>query len=715
MAESVNSVQLTFKMGSEYPTLYVANFRCIEQISRLYHLELDLYADRGGTDLGEVDADKLDLEAAIGKPAELLITSPWLGTEIRRFCGVVNQIEQLGRGHGYQHYRVSVVPRVWRLTQHVNCRIFQETDVKTIIETLLDEHSLKLDTDFKISLNQTPVERLYCVQYRESDWDFISRLLEEEGIYYFFKHDESDKDVVVFGQDPSLHPAIQGADATVPYFAREDALPDRESVQDFSMGEHFQTGNVRLRDWNFEQPDLKNKGMMEALAPESSPHNALELYDYPGGYAVPDTVGKSYAKVRLEEMTTRRKIAVGSSTCTRFMSGHTFTLARCFRRDFDQEYNLIEVQHMGSAKAGADEALDGRCDYQNSFRCILKNAPFRPSRLTPKPAIHGVQTALVVGPEGEEIHTDDRGRVKIKFHWDRSEDMEAPTCWIRVAQVWASPSFGAYFLPRIGQEVVVSFEEGDPDRPLVTGCVYYGATPHLLPEEKTKSIIKTNSSPGGEGANVLYFEDKKDSEEIYIHGQKDWTIQIENDKTEAIGHDQTLTVENNRTKTVKVDQTETIEGNKSITVKKNHNEEIEGRMTLSVAKDSSEDVTGAKDLTVEKDYSVSINGAVSETIKKDRTIGIDGGRTESIKKDSTSSAKNITFEAKDQITLKVGKAEITMKKDGEITISGGKITIKSTKDTLIKSSAKATVQASKDITVKSSAKVVLKGSQVTGN
>ena len=496
----------------------------------------------------------------------------------------------------------------------------------------------------------------------------------------------------------------------------EDNLPTEETISTFSMGEQIRAGSVRLRDWNFEQPDLKNKGLMEALAPEDNqPHNALEVYEYPGHYANPDSEGKSYAKVRLEELSSLRKVGQGTGTCARFMTGHTFELTRSFRRDFDKSYMLLEVHHSGSGKSGIEDDTGDEGDYSNTFRCIPKDVPFRPARLTPKPAIHGVQTALVVGPEGEEIHTDDRGRVKVKFHWDRSEDMEAPTCWIRVAQIWASPAYGGYFLPRIGQEVIVCFEEGDPDRPLITGCVYYGATPHKLPDEKTRSIIKTNSSPGGEGANVLYFEDKKDSEEVYLHGQKDWTIAIENDKNQTIGNCETLTVESDRTKTVKKDQSETIEGNKNIKVNKDHTEEIAGKMSLSVQKDSTEEVAGQKQVTVTKDYSVSVDGSLSETIKKDRSIVIDGMREETIKKDSKSEAKTIAFEGKDEITLESGKAKITLKKDGTVEISCKDFKVKASGKVEIKASSTAKLEASSDLTLKGGGKVIIKGSQIAEN
>jgi type VI secretion system secreted protein VgrG len=250
----------------------------------------------------------------------------------------------------------------------------------------------------------------------------------------------------------------------------------------------------------------------------------------------------------------------GSSVCRAFTSGYRFDLQDYYRDDMNNKpYVLTSLDHGATEPVGAS-GQGSEASYTNSFVCIPFEVPYRPSRLTPKPVVQGTQTAIVVGPAGEEIYTDEHGRVKVQFHWDREgKKDEKSSCWIRVSQLWAGAGWGAMYIPRIGHEVIVDFLEGDPDRPIITGRVYHGInmSPYGLPAEKTKSTIKSDSSLGGGGSNELRFEDKKGSEEVFLHGQKDWTIAIENDKNQTVGHDETLSVGNNRTKTVGVDQSET--------------------------------------------------------------------------------------------------------------------------------------------------------------
>ncbi|MBW2661806.1 MAG: type VI secretion system tip protein VgrG, partial [Deltaproteobacteria bacterium] len=399
-------------------------------------------------------------------------------------------------------------------------------------------------------------------------------------------------------------------------------------------------------------------------------------------------------------------------------------------------YVMTSVNHGATEPVGGSGQESGQ-SYANSFTCIPFDVPYRPPRLTPKPVVEGAQTAIVVGPAGEEIYPDEHGRVKVQFHWDREgTNDENSSCWIRVSQVWAGAGWGAMHIPRIGQEVIVDFLEGDPDRPIITGRVYHGTNtpPYSLPDEKTKSTIKSDSSLGGGGSNEIRFEDKKGEEEIYLHGQKDWTIAIENDKNQTVGHDETLLVENDRDKIVKNNQSESIDVNKSISVGGSHDEAIKGNMSQMVSSAKTETIILAKALSIGGAYQVSVGAAMNETVggakmievgafegeavggNKSETIGgskslsigkgltekvgksqsveitenldekVGGKHIEQVSKEYAVNAKKIQLMAEDQIVLKTGKAEIVMKKNGDIMVKGKKIQIKGSGDVIIKGS-----------------------------
>jgi type VI secretion system secreted protein VgrG len=385
-----------------------------------------------------------------------------------------------------------------------------------------------------------------------------------------------------------------------------------------------------------------------------------------------------------------------------------------FRDDMnDKSYVLMEVSHTATSNAAGTGSEDV-ATYSNRFFCIPHETPFRPPRTTAKPVVEGIQTAVVVGPSGEEIYTDKYGRVKVQFHWDREgKKDENSSCWIRVSQVWAGAGWGGMFIPRIGQEVIVEFLEGDPDRPIITGRVYNAnqTPPYALPAEKTKSTIKSNSSLGGGGFNEFRIEDKKGNEEIFLHGQKDWTIAILNDKNQTVGHDETMMVVNNRTRTVGVNQTETIGANMSITVGKNKIETvmINDSETIGVAKEltiggayqvsvgaamnetvggiKAEEVGAHKTVLVAENANEDIGGSMTVSVGKDFTEKIGGKHTEQVSKEYILKAKKIQITADDEIVIKTGSSEITMKKNGDITITGGKINVKSSGDIIMKGSS----------------------------
>jgi type VI secretion system secreted protein VgrG len=339
---------------------------------------------------------------------------------------------------------------------------------------------------------------------------------------------------------------------------------------------------------------------------------------------------------------------------------------------------------------------------------IDAKAPFRPARVTPKPIVQGAQTAIVVGKAGDEIYTDEHARVKVQFHWDRQgKNDENSGCWIRVAQTWAGKQWGAIHIPRIGQEVIVDFLEGDPDKPIITGRVYNGANmpPYDLPANKTQSGVKSRSSKEGTPANFneIRFEDKKGSEQLFIHAEKNQDIEVENDETHWVGHDRTKTVDNDETTHVKGNRTETVDKDESITIAGTRTESVDKTETITIAKSRTESVGESESVSISKDQQLTVGGSRTRDVTKDETItigkkqqnSIGDARTTSVAKDDTLDVgKKLTIDAGDQITLQTGSASITMKKDGTIQIKG--------KDITIEGSGKINVKASSDVVIKGS-------------
>jgi len=626
MPEIGASTKFTFSVNGLSSITWVSRFEALEAVSDLFQVELALTSEDKEITFADV----------VGKPA--LLTLETDGAEPRHIHGMVSRFRRAEEGKKWTVYEATLVPKHWRLRHRHDSRIFQELAVPDIIEKVLKGVGLSSGTDYRLSLTGSYSAREYCVQYRESDFAFISRLMEEEGIYYFFEH-SADQHLLVLADAPSTPAPIAG-NATIAYRGSLGAMAHGESISRFSYSEEVKPGKVTLTDFNFKKPSLSLLSSNSAKLDTD-----LEVYDYPGEYEVPG-VGTTLAKVRLEEWQSLRATADGESGCVRLTPGFLFTLSDHSRDAENREYLLTRVRHSGAQPVMGESGASGGPSYTNVFQCIPSDIPFRPERKTPRPAIKGVQTAIVTGPGGDEIHTDEHGRVKVHFHWDRlGKKDDKSSCWIRVSQLWAGAGWGAMWIPRIGHEVIVDFIEGDPDRPIIVGRVYHGANvpPYALPGDKTKSTIKSNSSPGGGGSNELRFEDKAGGEEIYLHGQKDWNIKIEHDKGQVIGHDETLDVGNDRKKHVAHDQSETVDNNKKIQVGNDHTENIDGNATIHVGKDHTESIDGLESLTIGKTRDV--------TVASDQTTSIGGNHTITVSK---SHDETITI----AMTLNVGAAKM---------------------------------------------------------
>lgn len=619
--------------------------------------------------------DDVDPADVLGEGMTLRVELPH-GDDERFMHGLVRRFSQLGRAGDLSHYQAELAPWFWFLKLSTDCRVFQNMTVEAICSQVFGDLGY---TDYEFRLTGSLQEREYCVQYRETHFDFVSRLLEEEGLFYFFEHSDGQHVLVMsddntaFAPMPGQDVAQLSADGIAGY--GEDVLADLQA--DHSV----HSGRATLADFDFLKP---KKSLRTATVGEDGP----ELYDYPGRYKVVKH-GESSAEQIVTAHQAKTEHVVANGSVRALQPGYRLAVEDHFVDKLNTDYVVLSVMEHGDGgdfRAGGDGP-----SYRSRFVGMPWSNDYRPIRKTPRPIIHGTQTAIVVGPSGEEIYTDEHGRVKLQFHWDRvgSKD-ENSSCWVRVSYAWAGEGWGAIHLPRIGQEVIVEFLEGDPDRPIVTGRVYNGeqTVPYSLPANKTQSGLKSRSSKEGAAANFneIRMEDKKGSELLYIHAEKDKEVTVEHDRTEEVGNDERITIARNRTESVGKDETIKIAENRREEVGKDETIEIGANRTESVGADESVNIGGSRDQTIGKDLTVSIGTNATIDVGKDLEESVGGKYKESVGKEYVLQAKKVQIVAKDEISFKAGKAKVVMKKNGDITINGKKITIKGSGDVVLKGS-----------------------------
>lgn len=555
--QSNRYVSVTTPLGKDI--LLFSRMSGNEEMSRLFEYEVDLLVENKS--LGSIVTEGFPTNKILGQAMTVALSLPSGGT--RYYHGLVAQFRHHGALDDGFLYRAVLRPWLWFLTRTSNCRIFQELSVPDIIKKVFQANGF---SDFKLELTHTYSPRNYCVQYRESDFNFVSRLMECEGIFYFFKHEEN-KHMLVIADSVNAYQTIDGY-ATIPYFPPENSGQRKQDhIFEWHTSHKVKSGAYILNDYDFEKP----KSNLETQFKEKKQysHAEGEHYDYPGNYLDAPT-GESYANIRLDELQTDHEAVQGKGNVLGLTAGMLFTLKDHYIATENTKHIIISAKFLivsNQYRTGSSQESQYECD----FMAIRATQQFRPSRLTPAPFVQGPQTATVVGKEGEEIWTDKYGRIKVKFHWDRDDQKnETSSCWMRVSHPIAGKNWGWVSLPRIGQEVVVSFLEGNPDSPLITGSVYNGMQmpPYALPANQTQSGIKSRSSKEGvaENFNEIRFEDKLDSEEVYIHAEKDFNCVIENNETRKIGLDkrdkgnQTVEIENDRTVSLNA-------GNDTLTVK----------------------------------------------------------------------------------------------------------------------------------------------------
>ena len=563
MARTQAHRPMAFQSPLGEDALLIRRLVATEQFGRLSRMTVDL--------LSEDPA--IRFQDLLGRNVSLRLSKRSGPT--RYFNGYVSRFVETGRQGRQSLYQATVVPWLWFLTRTADCRIFQNLTAPQIIKQVFQDHKV---ADLEDRLNKSYRQWEYCVQYRETDFNFVSRLMEQEGIYYYFAHGNG-RHALVLADSRMAHEPYPGYEQ-IPYRPPTDAFTDREHIYQWAVAQEVQPGAFALTDFDFKNP----RKSLRTSAQVSRPYQPsdYEMFDFPGEYEEFGD-GEQYARLRIEELQAQQEEVRGETDAYGLAVGHTFQLTEFSRQDQCRNYlvTAAEYEWRMDEYDSTDEAPVREPVYVCRFRAIDANQPFRTPRTTPRPLIRGPQTAIVVGPKGEEVWTDEYGRVKVQFHWDRyGKADENSSCWIRVAQVWAGKKWGGMYIPRIGQEVIVEFLEGDPDRPIITGRVYNGAAmpPYDLPAAKTMSTLKSNSSKGGDGFNEIRFEDKKGQEQIFVHGEKDEDIRIKNDGREWIGRDRHLIV--------KRDQMERVEGDKHGEVKGDRNEKIGGSLSEQIGADS---------------------------------------------------------------------------------------------------------------------------------
>ena len=602
-----------------------------EAISEIYQVELELASDNF----------QIDSTSLIAKPVSVTIL---LDEDRERYIsGYINRFSLEATTDRYARYRASVVPWLWFLTRTTDCAIYQNKTVPEIVEAVFKKYGF---SDFSFKLQATYSEREYCVQYRETAFQFVSRLLEEEGICYFFEHTQTKHTLILADnssahQPSSLEPEVQWQPGSGSGFSRSENY-----IQDWVRVLGVRSTQWAQADFNFEKPRFHLMSTVPGLS--RLPVPPFELYDYPGRFDAQDR-GEDLTRMRMEEEESVIDVIHGRSACRGFIPGFTFKVKDHFRRDQNGAYLLTALEYeaeQGSLYAG-DLGAEER--YQNRFTAIPRATPLRPPRVTPKPYIRGPQTAFVTGPSGEELYVDQYGRVKVHFHWDRyGQYDDKSSCWIRVSQTIAGKGWGSVQLPRVGQEVIVEFLEGDPDRPLITGRVYNAeqTTPYDLPAQKTKTTLKTLSYPHGGGFNELRFEDKKDQEQVFIFGQKDLDLRIQKVAREYVG----------------VDRHQITDQDLFEKISRDHHNDTERDSIHTIGRDDHCSISGKAAYSVSDSYSLKIGGTAGYQYGSDLAISVGGNL-------SINASGQVAISAGTGLTIKVGGNHVTIDPSG-VTIVG---------------------------------------------
>ncbi|QRR07000.1 type VI secretion system tip protein VgrG [Burkholderia sp. MS455] len=702
-----------------------------DELGRLFEFRIEALAD----------SHSLSLKDMLGKPVTVRIEQQDQST--RYLNGIVARASLSGRrAERHYGYELVVRPWLWLATRRSDCRIFQNKTVPEIVQEVLSTYGFPIENH----LAESYVPRAYCVQYNETDAAFVSRLMEFEGIYYWFRHAE-DTHTLMLSDAMSSHTALPGYE-TIPYIARDrTAIADEEHIDGWLPAQEVSVGKHQTSDYDYTKPraDLSS----QKVDPRGHDHDGFASFEWPGGYR-DDAPGAHYSRVRLEEQQAEHERASADTDVRGAAPGYLFTLAHCPRADQNREYLIVRCQYRFQENAYASDQGAEAVVHQTMMLVQPSSLPYRSPRETPRPRTNGPQTATVVGPPGEEIWTDQYGRVKLQFRWDRyGQSNQDSSCWVRVSSPWAGGGFGGVQIPRVGDEVVVDFLNGDPDEPIVTGRVYNGEKmpPWGLPGSATQSGLLSRSSPGGttEHANAFRFEDKKGAEQLWMHAERnfdaeteaDHTLSVGNNHTHTVGNDETMQVKNNRQRSVGQNETVNIGKNRVAQIGVDETHEVGGNRTRTVGKKETVTIASDREATIGGSHTESVTHAKTETIGEGKTLNVGqmyqttsqdmktlvasahteeiGTRTSTIAKahthtvggehtvnvganHTTNVQHQVTVNAGDQLSLVCGMSSIVMKSDGTITIRGVNVASSGTESHSV-NSKKVTSSASVEHTV----------------
>ena len=675
----VNEVHFSFNVAGFNSPLKVESFRVSETISTPFEINLTVLSEDS----------TITFEALSRKLGTLILIGQ--GTaDARLFNGSISELRYLGTGRRFSRYQITLVPQLWFLTQRQDCRIFQMQTAPEIIKKVLDDAGA---SDYRLELSTSFEPKEFVLQYRETDHHFIQRLMAEHGLWYYFEHNHDSHTMVIVDSNdaiPLILSTPMNASYVGPlvYHASGGGVPDREHIFDLEQVHRTRTGMVSYGDYNYLTPKIP-----QGTDLSKGPNPDLQLYDYPGRYTAPEK-GQARVEEWLSEYTVDSHQIEASSDIMRLTAGYQIDISKHPRTAVNRDYLLLSVIHSGSnPRVHEDEASDEPTTYYNQFIGLPRDVTFRVPKM-PAPNVEGTQTAVVVGPEGEEIYTDELGRIKVQFHWDRyAQNNEHSSCWLRVSQSMAAPNWGAVYLPRIGHEVIITFLEGDPDRPLVTGAVYNGLhhPPYPLPENKTRTVFRTQSHKA-EGYNEMYFEDENDQEEVHFRAQKDMKTKVLNNRYRDIGNDEELNVGRHQENNIHGDRKEMIDGHKTSITNQTFMEQVEQNVSVKYNANEKLSVANDRELYIDDNRTTIIGANDDKSVGKDQTTIVLKSRTINVGSDDTHTIGNhLNVEVNgntsirsdgttqiisaDKIELQVGASSLSLQSSGKIHLNGKSVTI----------------------------------------
>ena len=605
-----------------------------EALSSLYEFRLQLKSKK----------HDIDIQSMIGEACAVECKGD-LFASIRYFSGLVVHATAKGKSGKHWLYELTIAPKLWFASRRADFKIYQNLTVQAIADEVLQQNAINFEWRLKNSYKTWE----YVVQYGETDLAFLLRLFGHEGIYFWFEHSDGGEKLIL-GDHFSVHEPFAGYE-TIPYYPPDASRPNEDHFHTWHASRIAEPGKFVHTSYDFKSPskDLKT----ECTDPCGHLFDQYEIFSYSGAYTESGH-GQDYAAARLYGMQGDHDIIVLEGVVRGAIPGYNFTLKKHPVDEHNREFTIVSTEYrIRNNEYEADNYVQSEeADFHAKVSAMPAERQYRaPLSKFRMPRAHGPDTAVVVGPSGSEIHTDKYGRIKVHFHWDRYGQKDGnDSCWIRVSYAWAGSNFGGINIPRVGQEVIIDYEHGDPQRPLVTGCVYNAEQmpPWDLPANKTQSGFLTRSSLQGSSANAnaIRFEDAKGQEEVWLHAEKDQRIEVENDESHWVGNDRSKTVDHDETVHVKNDRTETVDNNETITVHNDRTEEVDGNETITIHKDRTEEVDGNETITVHKDRTEEVDGNEEITVHKDRTRTVDGIEDVSVHMDRT---KNVDGNETDRI------------------------------------------------------------------